>query len=79
MPIVSNCATYITIKGFYPFLKRWSKTVRYIGECTRLAYDLIDKLEEDDIPGLLLLIDFEKAFDTVEIATLKSSKTRINK
>jgi hypothetical protein len=39
---------------------------RYIGECTRLIYDLIDKLEEDDIPGLLLLIDFEKAFDTVE-------------
>jgi hypothetical protein len=30
---------------------------------------LIDKLEEDeedDISGLLLLIDFEKAFDTVE-------------
>ena len=39
---------------------------RYIGECTRLIYDLIDKLEEYDIPGLLLLIDFEKAFDTVE-------------
>jgi hypothetical protein len=39
---------------------------RYIGEWTRLIYDLIDKLEEDDIPGLLLLIDFEKAFDTVE-------------
>ena len=39
---------------------------RYIGECTRLIYDLIDKLEEDDIPGLSLLIDFEKAFDTVE-------------
>jgi hypothetical protein len=37
-----------------------------IGECTRLIYDLIDKLEEDDIPGFLLLIDFEKAFDTVE-------------
>jgi hypothetical protein len=34
--------------------------------CTRLIYDLIDKLEEDDISGLLLLIDFEKAFDTVE-------------
>jgi hypothetical protein len=39
---------------------------RYIGECTRFVYDLIDKLEEDDMPGLLLLIDFEKAFDTVE-------------
>ena len=39
---------------------------RYIGECTRLIYDLIEKVEEDEIPGLLLLIDFEKAFDTLE-------------
>jgi hypothetical protein len=46
--------------------QKWFLKGRYIGECTRLAYDLIDKLEEDDIPGLLLLIDFEKAFDTVE-------------
>jgi hypothetical protein len=27
---------------------------------------LIDKLEENDMPCLLLLIDFEKGFDTVE-------------
>ena len=46
--------------------KRFFLKGRYIGECIRLIYDLIDKLEEDDIPGLLLLIDFEKAFDTVE-------------
>ena len=26
----------------------------------------MDKLEEDDIPGLLMLVDFEKAFDTIE-------------
>jgi hypothetical protein len=26
----------------------------------------LDKLEEEDIPGLLMLVDFEKAFDTVE-------------
>ena len=26
----------------------------------------MDILEEDNIPGLLMLIDFEKAFDTVE-------------
>ena len=39
---------------------------RYIGECTRFIYDLMEKMEEDDIPGLLLLVDFEKAFDTVE-------------
>jgi len=36
---------------------------------------LIDKLEENDIPGLLLLIDFEKAFDTVEYPFIeKTSK-----
>jgi hypothetical protein len=26
----------------------------------------LDKLEEEGIPGLLMLVDFEKAFDTVE-------------
>jgi hypothetical protein len=39
---------------------------RYIGECTRLIFDPIDKMEEDDIPGLLVLLNFEKACATVE-------------
>ena len=39
---------------------------RYIGECTRLIFDLIEKMEKDDIPGLLVIQNFEKAFDTVE-------------
>ena len=43
------------------FLRR-----RYIRECTRLLFDLIEKAEEEDIPGLLILLDFEKAFDTLE-------------
>ena len=38
---------------------------RYIGENTRLIYDIMHYTEEENIPGLLLLIDFEKAFDTV--------------
>ena len=38
---------------------------RYIGENTRLIYDLMHYAEEENIPGLLLLIDFEKAFDTL--------------
>ena len=38
---------------------------RYIGENTRLIYDLMQYTEEENIPGLLLLIDFEKAFDTL--------------
>ena len=38
---------------------------RNIGECTRLIYDLIYYTEKNQIPGLLMLIDFEKAFDSV--------------
>ena len=38
---------------------------RYIGENIRLIYDLMNYTEENSIPGLLLLIDFEKAFDSL--------------
>lgn len=38
---------------------------RYIGENTRLIYDLMNYTEEENIPGLLLIIDFEKAFDSI--------------
>ena len=38
---------------------------RYIGENTRLLHDIMQYTEEQHIPGLLLLIDFEKAFDSL--------------
>ena len=38
---------------------------RYIGDNLRLIYDLIFHLNENDIQGLLVSIDFEKAFDSV--------------
>ena len=38
---------------------------RYIGENSRLIYDILHHAEENDIPGILLIIDFEKAFDSV--------------
>ena len=37
---------------------------RYIGENTRLIYDILH-ITKLDIPGLLLIIDFEKAFDSI--------------
>ena len=40
-------------------------TGRYKGDNTRLIYDILNYTDEKDIPGLLLLIDFEKAFDSV--------------
>ena len=38
---------------------------RYIGEVTRLIYDVINHTEKSEIEGLLMLIDFEKAFDSI--------------
>ena len=38
---------------------------RFIGENTRLMYDIISQTEVQDKPGMVLLLDFEKAFDSV--------------
>ena len=38
---------------------------RYIGESTRLVYDIMQVTEQKNINGLLMLIDFEKAFDSI--------------
>lgn len=38
---------------------------RFIGENTRLLYDLLHYTKLNRIPGLLLLVDFEKAFDSI--------------
>ena len=39
---------------------------RFIGENTRMVYDTIEYCDSHDIPGLLLVLDFSKAFDTIE-------------
>jgi hypothetical protein len=44
---------------------------RFIGENTRLLYDMMHYLEQHNKTGLLLLVDFEKAFDSVERTPLK--------
>lgn len=38
---------------------------RYIGENTRFIYDILKYVDDEDIPGLLLIVDFEKAFDSI--------------
>ena len=38
---------------------------RYIGECIRNTYDIMEYAKEKNRAGLLLLIDFEKAFDSI--------------
>ena len=38
---------------------------RFIGDNTRLTYDIMHYTEINQIPGLLMSIDFEKAFDSI--------------
>ena len=40
---------------------------RYIGDCNILVFDLIEKSKRESAPGLLVLLDFEKAFDSLEL------------
>ena len=39
---------------------------RYIGENIRSVYDIMEYLDKKKLGGMLLLIDFEKAFDSIE-------------
>ena len=38
---------------------------RYIGENTKWINDIMHYTDEENIPGLLLLFDFQKAIDTI--------------
>ena len=38
---------------------------RYIGEAVRTTYDIMDWAKENNKTGLILLIDFEKAYDSI--------------
>ena len=39
---------------------------RFIGENIRLIYDVIESYEKENSPGMLLFLDFEKVFDSLE-------------
>ena len=47
--------------------------VRFIGENTRLIYDIMHYTKEENISGLLMLIDFQKAFNSVSWKFLHSA------
>ena len=39
---------------------------RFMGENIRFTLDLVDYCNEQDIPGFIFFVDFEKAFDRLE-------------
>ena len=66
--IASSCIAN-RIKTVLDFLihenQKGSLKGRFIGENTRMIYDVLQYTHDKNIPGLLLLIDFEKAFDSI--------------
>ena len=51
---------------------------RYIGENIRLIYDLIMYCDDNYIPGTLLFIDYEKAFDSLDWSFIKNTLSYFN-
>ena len=51
---------------------------QFIGENIRLIDGVINFEEAENIPGLLLFLDFEKAFDTVEWVLIKKTFQQFN-
>ena len=43
---------------------------RYIAECTHITYDLFNHAKVNNLPGMMLMIDFEKAFDSLDFLFL---------
>ena len=46
---------------------------RFIGENIRLLQSIICYAKEKNMPGLLLFLDFEKAFETIEWTFIKKT------
>ena len=51
---------------------------RFIGETARSILDIIDHTERSELPGMIIFIDFEKAFDSIEWCFLYSCLKAFN-
>ena len=51
---------------------------RYIGENIRLMYDALLYSHKHDVPGLLFMVDFEKAFDSVAWSFIDKALRKFN-
>ena len=51
---------------------------RYIGENIRLINDILEQTRIQNIPGILLQLDFQKAFDTIEWNFIQRTITLFN-
>ena len=62
--ILANRLKQVLDKLIHPDQKGFVEG-RFIGENIRLTYDIIDHCNKNKINGLIVLIDYEKAFDSI--------------
>ena len=46
---------------------------RFIGEVTQTTYDIFQYAKEKNLPGMVILIDFKKAFDSVSFEMMDAT------
>ena len=51
---------------------------RFISECTRNIYDLFHSAKHNNLPGIILLVDFEKAFDSISFEYIMATLELFN-
>ena len=66
LPLIINCDQTGFVKG------------RYIGQNIRLINDILEQTKTGDLSGILLLLDFKKAFDTMEWNFIQKSSDLFN-
>ena len=81
--LISQTASYTTSQkhtGWANLVQKLCLYVkdRFIGEAIRSIFDIMDFTAKENIPGLLLFIDFQKAFDSVEWEFLIESLKKFN-
>ena len=51
---------------------------RYIGENVRLISDIMEQTQANNTPGILISVDFKKAFDSLEWPCIQSALKKFN-
>ena len=74
--IVSGVITQRLKPALEHIVGTWQKAYlpgRYIGEVTRTTYDILQHAKTNNLPGIILLIDFSKAFDSISFEFILSA------
>ena len=51
---------------------------RFLSECTRTVYNLFEHAKENNLSGMMLLVYFEKAFDSVNFDLIMTTLNILN-